>query len=261
MKNGIKKVVPGELEATVPNSNWGNPHRVDPRNASRSDRLSRNDQHRLSSRRYVPHAYAAEFPRYQKLLLLVLTAAMLLAATSNTAASDLGDTVFRTVGPDGVVSFNDFGDGEAIALAPARDISAEERAVQRERHADILDLAERLAQERRARSRHRTELATALAHQSGFSGVPGVGDDTGSARFFGPRFFNAGRFSSSRRFTNSRFGNRRFPGRFDQEGFDRGGFGQGGRFGNFNAPRAASRSGNSASRANVSRARSFGSGS
>lgn len=223
----------------MPNSNWDTPHGVERQIDPRVDRRRRN------ARRHETLTYGLVFPRHQKILLLAMTAALLLIAASNTRAGEADSlTVFRSVGPDGVVSFNDLGQGEAIALAPTREISAEEQDVQRLRHAQIVDLADRLADERRARSRHRLELALAQAQLDNSTAQRVNSANRGQSFFRGNRvgFFGAR-------------GVRRNTDFFDVDGVRRGG-----RFGNASSRQARGRPGNSAGARPSARARAFGSG-
>jgi len=138
----------------VANSNWHTQRGMDQQIDRRQHRQG------VNARRFTAQSYAAEFPRYQKLLLLVMTAAMLLAAATSGRTAELpGDTVFRTVGSNGEVSFNNLGDGAPVDLVRSPQVSSDDREAQRLRQAEILELADRLAQERHARSRHRAEIA------------------------------------------------------------------------------------------------------
>lgn len=168
----------------------------------------------VNARRFTAQSYAAEFPRYQKLLLLVMTAAMLLVVATNGRTAELpGDTVFRTVGSHGEVSFNNLGDGTPVALVLSPMVSNDDFESQRLRQAEILELADRLAEERRARSIHRAEVALVRSRANASLGsAPTLGQTVvrqPSGFFTGNRFG----FVNSRRANPNRaagFRNRNF---------------------------------------------------
>ena len=144
------------------NSDRRAPRRVEQRYDSirYEERLNEGlDRRAVNARRFSEQTYATEFPRYQKILLAVMTGLVLILAASNSHASQDANTVYQTVGSAGEVSFNNVGDGVPVDLAPPRVISAAQRQDQLARQAEIVALADRLESERRARSLHRAELA------------------------------------------------------------------------------------------------------
>lgn len=229
MKNGIKKVVPDNLEcSTVSKSNGRVPHSIENRRIEKrrveqtydglryeAGRSHGVDRRAVDARRFSEQTYATEFPRYQKILLAVMTALVLIVAASNSHATESAvafdtaasvganpNVIYKTVGADGEVSFNNIGEGVPVALAPSRVISAAERQDQQARQAEIVALADRLASERRARSRHRSELAL-RANAAAAVDDRQFNDD----RFLaGNRFGFFGNVLGNRGFAGNRFG-------------------------------------------------------
>ncbi len=77
------------------------------------------------------------------------------ALAENSITRSSGTEVFRFVGADGVVTFNDYGAGEALTLDGSAELSEEQIAIVRARQQDILELAKALADERLAREADR----------------------------------------------------------------------------------------------------------
>ena len=128
--------------------------------------------------------------------------------TGSAAIADAQLQVFRSVGEDGVVEFNDYGAGELVAIEVLPAASEVDVSIVRDRQRDILEVAQLLSSDRsdretqRDRAREaqaqfeRQELAAFRAADSAYDPARQIG----FSPFLSNRFFANGRRRSPPRY-------------------------------------------------------------
>ncbi len=137
--------------------------------------------------------------------------AKILTSSSSTESNSLTQ-VFRSVGKDGVVEFNDNGDGELVNVDVPDALSEADVSVVRDRQRDILEVAQLLSSDRsdresnRIRERELAREAQARFEQQELAALRAADSvyypsrQFGFSPFFSNRFFANGRRRNSARF-------------------------------------------------------------
>jgi len=121
--------------------------------------------------------------------------------------------VFRSVGKDGVVEFNDNGDGELVHVDVPDAVSAADVAIVRDRQRDILEVASLLSADRsdretnRFRERALAREAQARVEQQAFEQQELAALRAADSVYYPSRQFGFSPFFSNRFFANRRWRN------------------------------------------------------
>jgi len=121
------------------------------------------------------------------------------------AQSEPKTQVFRAVGADGVVEFNDYGEGEPVNVVVAEPVSEADVSIVRERQRDILEVAQLLSSDRSDRRQSRLdERERARAAQAQFEQQELAVFRAADSAFFPARRFGFSPFAANRFFANGR---------------------------------------------------------